>query len=103
MDNYFKFVKDHIFFVKLGATWTGVMPFEREISIMLDYNIPPIGSNRKACILIMTFMLLLVNNVVKKMVTRVTNTISLYKLSNVLLSFICFKLVNFIIYFHFSK
>ena len=44
----------------------------------------------------MTFMMLLVNNVVQKMRTRVTNTISLYKLTNILLLFICFtfKLVK---------
>ena len=34
-----------------------------------------------------------VNNVVQKKRTRVTNTISLYKLTNILLLFICFKLV----------
>ena len=38
-------------------------------------------------------MLMLVNNAVQKMRKRVTNTISLYKLTNVLLLFICFKLV----------
>ena len=45
----------------------------------------------------------------QKMRRRVTNTISLYKLTNVHLSFICFKLVivrnfvDFIIYFHLKK
>ena len=34
-----------------------------------------------------TFMLLLVNNVVQEMRRRVTNTIALYKLTNVLLLF----------------
>ena len=38
-------------------------------------------------------MLLLVNNFVQKMCRRVTNTISLYKLTNVHLLSICFKLV----------
>ena len=39
-------------------------------------------------------MFLFVNNVVPQMRKRVTNnTISLYKLTNVLLLFICFKLV----------
>ena len=68
------------------------------------------GWNRKVWLLITIFMLLLVNNVLHKMRTRVTNTISLYKLTNALLLLICFKLVmksmkivNFKIYFHFSK
>ena len=39
------------------------------------------------------FYVLLVNNAVQKMRKWVTNTISLYKLTNVLLLFICFKLV----------
>ena len=39
------------------------------------------------------FMLLLVNNVVQKMRTQVTNIMSLYKLTNALLLLICFKLV----------
>ena len=38
------------------------------------------------------FYLLLVNNVLQKMRRWVTNTISLYKLTNVLLLSICFKL-----------
>ena len=42
---------------------------------------------------------LLVNNVVQKMRRWVTNTIFLYKLTNVLLSFICFKLVMKLIKF----
>ena len=48
-------------------------------------------SIRTLCIWITTFMLLLVNNVVQKI--RVTNTISLYKLTNAFLLLICFKLV----------
>ena len=36
-------------------------------------------------------MFLLVNNVVQKMHRRVNNTISLYKLTNVFLLFICLK------------
>ena len=39
------------------------------------------------------FLLLLANNVVQKMRTEVTNTISLYKLSNALLLLICVKLI----------
>ena len=51
-------------------------------------------------------MLLLVNNVVQKMRRRVINTLSLYKLTYVLLLFICFmsgNLRSFIIYLHFQK
>ena len=40
-------------------------------------------------------MLLLVNNAVKKMRTRVTNTISLYKLTTVLLFHYSFELVSY--------
>ena len=47
----------------------------------------------------MTFMLLLVNNAVQKMRTRVTNTINLYKLTNALFLLICFKLVMKLIIF----
>ena len=40
-------------------------------------------------------------NVVEKMRTRVTNTISLYELSNILLLFICFS--RFILSFEHTK
>ena len=39
------------------------------------------------------FYVLLVNNVMQKMRRRVTKTIFLYKLTNFLLLFICFKLL----------
>ena len=49
------------------------------------------------------FYVVVGKNVVQKMRRQVTNTISLDKFTNVLLLFICFELVNFKIYFHFSK
>ena len=49
--------------------------------------------DQKGLLLITIFILLLVNNVVQKMQTQVTNTIALYKLINALLLLICFKLV----------
>ena len=39
------------------------------------------------------YIVIALNNVVQKMRTRVTNIISIYKLINVILIFICFKLV----------
>ena len=39
------------------------------------------------------FYVLFVNNVEQKMRRRVTNPLSLYKLTNALLLFICFKLI----------
>ena len=55
------------------------------------------GWIRKVLLWITIFMLLLVNNVVQKGRTRVTNTISLYKLFFLL--FICFKFLTFQKYF----
>ena len=52
--------------------------------------------SRKLLLLITFFRLLLVNFVVQKMRTQVTNTISIYKLTNALLLLICFKLNEFV-------
>ena len=60
------------------------------MKIFLIYHDPIQLMKQKGMITI--FMLLLVNNVVQKTRTQVTNTISLYKLTNALLLLICFKL-----------
>ena len=71
----------------------------------INFDFP--GTSLKGMLLNHDFYVLLVNNVVQEMRRRITNTISLYKLANVLSLFIYFKLVmklmkfvNFIIYFH---